>query len=405
MDFPFSMWNYNSLENFGHVGDADMDELSVWKQCGLNIPCLPRFSVKNIDPSEIIPILDRAESLGLKLIANINELMYPSVNDYGEEGYRALCREVYSKIRHPALFGLFIGDEPNGAKAFSNCMTAMRIQREEMPELSPWVNFHTDMDSVDPSEFGGLSFREWLKKAAAESGFRIFSYGHYGQVAGEEGIDSYFRNLKALSEAAEEAGVELWNTQLSSAHHVFRIPNEYDFTWQITTAAACGSRGIVWFRFYDRLAGPNYHGSPVDEYGNLTEQYYRLLRSQRKFNDHWGRLIMSLHHEKTFINPSLGGYPEFGPGCHPVIDRIEANSPAVISFFSDDKYEYLVLVNASQKTDGVYKIFFDDSYILEELLFNGEESNPYDYGNTELSWDGLWLYPGQMAIYRIRAKN
>ncbi|MBO4355605.1 MAG: hypothetical protein J5850_01980, partial [Clostridia bacterium] len=248
-------------------------------------------------------------------------------------------------------------------------------------------------------------FREWLKKAAEEAGFRIFSYGHYGQVAGEEGIDSYFRNLKALSEAAEYAGVEMWNTQLSSAHHVFRIPGEYDFMWQITTAAACGSRGIFWFRFYDRLAGPNYHGSPIDEYGNLTEQYYRLLRCQRKFNDHWGELIMSLRHVKTYINPSMGGYPEFRSGCHPAIDRIESNAPAVISFFRDDKYEYLVLVNASQKTDGVYKIFFSDNYLPEELLFNGAECDPYNYGNTELSWDGLWLYPGQMAIYRIKEKE
>ncbi|MBO4356080.1 MAG: hypothetical protein J5850_04425, partial [Clostridia bacterium] len=156
MYFPFSMWNYNSLENFGRVGDVEMDELSVWKRCGLNYPCLPHFSIKNTDLSTIIPILDRAESLGLKLILNIYELMYPFVHDYGEEGYRSLCRKVYSELRHPALFGLFIGDEPNGAQAFSDCVTAMRIQREEMPELSPWVNFHTDMDSVDPSEFGGL---------------------------------------------------------------------------------------------------------------------------------------------------------------------------------------------------------------------------------------------------------
>ena len=407
MKFPFSMWNYNRFEDFGHVGDTDMDELAVWNRCGLTVPCLPRISCSETDPAVLVPLLDRAGSLGMRLIAHIDELTYPGVIRFGEDKYRALCREVYAKIRHPALFGLFIGDEPNGAASFSSCITAMRIQREEMPELSPWVNFHTDMDAVDPAEFGGLTFREWLKKAAEEADFRIFSYGHYGQVAGEGGIDSYFRNLKALSEAADAAGVELWNTQLSSAHHVFPVPTEYQFLWQITTAAACGSRGIVWFRFYDRLAGPNYHGSPVDEYGNLTEQYCRLLRCQRKFNDHWGETIMGLRHEKTYLNPSRGGYPAFGPGCHPLIERIDANAPAVISFFRDEEgAEHLVLVNASQTKDGVYKIFFDrERVLLEELLYNGADRSPYEYGNTDAGWDGLWLYPGQMAIYRITERD
>ena len=186
MKFPFSMWNYNRFEDFGHVGDADLDELAVWNRCGLTVPCLPRISCKDTDPAVLVPLLDRAGSLGMKLIVHISELTYPGVAHYGPDKYRALCREVYGKIRHPALFGLFIGDEPNGAAAFSSCIIAMRIQREEMPDLSPWVNFHTDMDAVDPTEFGGLTFREWLKKA----GFRIFSYGHYGQVAGEGGINS-----------------------------------------------------------------------------------------------------------------------------------------------------------------------------------------------------------------------
>jgi hypothetical protein len=61
-----------------------------------------------------------------------------------------------------------------------------------------------------------------------------------------------------------------------------------------------------------------------------------------------------------------------------------------------------VLVNASQTKDGVYKIFFDRERVqLEELLYNGAEQNPYEYGNTDVGWDGLWLYPGQMEIYRI----
>ena len=69
MKFPFSMWNYNRFEDFGHVGDVDMDELAVWNRCGLTVPCLPRISCKDTDPALLVPLLDRAGSLGMKLIA------------------------------------------------------------------------------------------------------------------------------------------------------------------------------------------------------------------------------------------------------------------------------------------------------------------------------------------------
>ena len=102
MKFPFSMWNYNRFEDFGHVGDVDMDELAVWNRCGLTVPCLPRISCKDTDPALLVPLLDRAGSLGMKLIVHIDELTYPGVIRFGEDKYRTLCREVYEKIRHPA---------------------------------------------------------------------------------------------------------------------------------------------------------------------------------------------------------------------------------------------------------------------------------------------------------------
>ena len=102
MKFPFSMWNYNRFEDFGHVGDADMDELAVWNRCGLTVPCLPRISCKDTDPAVLVPLLDRAASLGMKLIAHIDELTYPGVTRFGEDRYRTLCRKSMrrSAIQH-----------------------------------------------------------------------------------------------------------------------------------------------------------------------------------------------------------------------------------------------------------------------------------------------------------------
>ncbi len=221
------------------------------------------------------------------------------------------------------------------------------------------------------------------------------------------GIEYYFKALKPLIEVAEPANVDVWGSILLSAHYHFRVPTEYDIMWQITTAAACGCRGMVGFRFYDRTLGPNYHGSPVDEYGNKTEQYYKLLRCQRRFADHFGELIMSLKRQNTyFIGTQRGSYPIFGAGSHYAINGIRANEDAIVSFFkAEDGTEYLCLVNASQVNDGVYKIDFDpEKYSLIEVLCNGKVESPYELATTDDPWDGYWLYPGQMAMFRIDAK-
>ena len=54
-----------------------------------------------------------------------------------------------------------------------------------------------------------------------------------------------------MVDAADKAGVDLWLTPLSSAHHVYRPSSEFKYMMQITTAAAMGIKGLTWFRLYD----------------------------------------------------------------------------------------------------------------------------------------------------------
>lgn len=396
--FPIGFWNYNRIEDF------PPDEVNVWADCGITVTMAPRFVYGKDDPDKMLAMLDAAEKRDLKLILWIEGLESEYCSQLGEEKYRERCVEIINRFRHPALYGFFIGDEPSDKKAFECCWNAVKIQRETAPELKPYLNLHTNMDDTPPEQFGGRTFRTWLKDFAADTGVSVFSYGHYDQMWDENGVDSYYRNLKALNEAAKGAGVDVWNTMLSSAHYMFRIPTEYELMWQITTAASCGSRGIVWFRFYDRPHGQNYHGSPVDEYGNKTETYYNMLRANRRFQDHFGKLIMKLHHKASyFTGKKYGGFDMLEYKKHPVIDYVRSTEQALVSFFTDDDgYEYLILVNSSMKNPGVYRPEFDrEKYKLEKYTFNGEQVSEYSEGKSEEHWDGEWLYPGQMCIYRI----
>ena len=397
--FPISFWNYR------YVGEGmTPDEVFVWADLGLTVSMAPKVHSDLHEKDELIRYLDNAEKAGIKLIVWVEGLEYDHLRDKGEEWYRDLCVRAYDTFRHPALYGFYAGDEPGGVENFRAAWNAVRIQKEVAPELNPFLNLHTCMDDVDPAEFEGRTFRQWLKEFAKETGFKIFSYGHYDQVWNDFGVESYFRNIKALREAADAAGVDVWNTVLSSAHYMFRIPTEYEFVWQVNVSAALGARGIVWFRLYDRPHGPNNHGSPIDEYNNRTPTYIPFLHANRRFQDQFGKLLMKLKfREAFFAKENHGGFKTLPFGYHPVIRTVRSTVEAVVSFFNDaDGNEFMVVVNASMDTPGVFRPEFDrEKHKLYDVMFNGAALVEYTAGKSEEHWDGAWLYPGQMMIFKI----
>ncbi|MBR7032685.1 MAG: hypothetical protein IKI03_03530 [Clostridia bacterium] len=397
--FPISFWNYR------YLGEGmTPDEVSVWADLGLTVSMAPKIHADLVGKEELLQYLDNAEKAGIKLILWVEGLEYNHIRSHGEQWYRDLFTRAYQTFRHPALYGFYAGDEPSGVENFRASWKAIAIQREIAPDLNPYLNLHTCMDDVAPEEFEGRTFRQWLKELAAATGFKTFSYGHYDQVWNDFGVESYYRNIKALREASDAAGVDVWVTLLSSAHYMFRIPTEYEFVWQVNVSAALGARGIVWFRLYDRPHGPNYHGSPIDEYGNKAPTYIPFLHANRRFQDHYGKLLMKLKfREAFFAKENHGGFETLPFGYHPVVKTVRATEEAVISFFNDkDGGEYMVMVNASMDTPGVFRPEFDrEAHSLKEVMFNGAALVPYGLGTSEAHWDGAWLYPGQMIIYKI----
>ena len=400
--YPFSVWNYNIR------GDFEPTEVDVWAECGLTVTMTERTFYGEHDITTLVPFLDRANEKGIKLIFNIVGLTNDDYVKIGEEEYERRFAEVYEIVKgHPALYGFYVGDEPTTKEMIDASVACLRIQKRIAPELRPYINIQGASPFFETEVFSGKTFKEWLYDVAAETGFSNFSFSQYEQMNDDAGIDFYFDSIKNLVEAADPANVDVWGCLLLSAHYHFRVPSEYDIMWQITTSAACGCRGMNWFRFYDRAHGPNYHGSPVDEYGYKTEQYYKLLRCQRRFNDHYGELLMSLKRQSTyFMGKQRADYPMFGADTHDYVEMIKAEREAIVSLYkAEDGTEYMVLVNADQKKDGVFKIYFDrEKCNLVEVLFNGTKDLPYHYGNTKDHWDGQWLYPGQMCIYRIDKK-
>ncbi len=383
--FPIGTWFYHPADAF------PPQEVDIWHNCGLTCTFSPKIVFGKDDPASIIPFLDRAASYNMKLIAYVFNL---------EDGnYRENFKSVYNVLKgHPALAGFFVKDEPSTREEIDKAIEYLRIQKEIAPELEPYLNLQGSTHAIDNvHQYGSM---DNLMQHIASTGAKHICFDAYTQTINYDAIDFFFSDVIPTVEAAEHNGIEPWVTPICTAHYAYQIPTEYMINWQINVSAACGCRGIMWFRYYDRDISINYHGSPIDQYHNLTDHYYMMLRAQKTFNDHFGELMLKLRHKRTYcLGRHYTDVPYFEKGCHDLIP-MENYLDSIIGFFEDENgTEYMAVVNASYNESNRWPMSFDpEKCTVTMLTFNGKheevmESKPDD--------DTTFLYPGQMNLFRI----
>jgi len=390
--FPMGAWVYNPITDF------TPDEVDVWADMGLTVTMCG--TVKYDEAELVLPFLDRAKERDIKLIAWVSGIGNPRSD---EAGYKARFKELYeNKLKkHPALYGFFIGDEPGNPDAVEYVIAEMKAQKEVAPELHPYINLMGSTYSRR-NIFPGKTYPEFITDFKERTACESFCFDIYDQTINDGGVTNFYATLKAQNEAANAAGIDCWATLLSSAHWSYRIPTEYQFMWAISHSAALGCKGIMWFRLYDREIAPEYHGSPIDEFGFKTEQYNKLMRCQKRFQEHFGEIMLGLHWKKAYLTgfPRMS-YTMFNEYCHDVIKSIDVFERGVISFFEDDNgNEYFALVNAEMVQPTHFDFVYDNTKAnIVELERNGKVESRV--GRRYATAD---LYPGQMLLFRIDRK-
>ncbi len=389
--FPFGAWVYNSVNEF------TPDEVDVWADMGLTVTM---SSIAGYDEAEkLLPFLDRAQERDIQLIVWVTGIG----NANNEDEYKARFKELYEvKLqKHPAIYGFFIGDEPGNPAAVEYVIKEMKAQKEVAPNLNPYINL---MGGTFEHRhiFPGKKYPEFITDFMTRNGCDEFCFDIYDQTINDGGVTNFYRCMKAQNEAAVAAGVNCWATLLSSAHWSYRIPTEYQFMWAITHAAALGCKGIVWFRLYDKAIAPEYHGSPIDEFGYKTEQYNMLMRCQRRFQDQFGQIMLDLNWKKTYLTgfPRMS-YTMFNEHCHDVVKSLDLFERGVISFFEDaEGKEYFALVNAEMTQPTHFDLTYDSSK-ADVVMIERNGSIQHKLGEYG---EPLDAYPGQMLLFRIDRK-
>lgn len=342
-----------------------------------------------------------------------------STGDYrrmGEELYCSEFKKFYEEAleRHPAVYGFLVGDEPGDAYWFEATRKVIILMKRIHPELNPYINFAGRTGpSFGPNEFGGKDLVQWLKDLKAEAGDFLHTYDQYSQVINDGGGTSiYFNECIKNAGASEAAGITPIACLICSAHWVFRpVQPVYGINWQISTAAACGYKGVNWFRLCDSHNDPNYHAYPIDAFGNKTELYYDVLRAQKTFSLHYGEIFMHLKRKSTFLfgeDRERGTYPRFDENSHEIIKNVTSSwEESMISFFEHDETgeEYFCVVNLSRQNYENYNFFGDkEKYSIYRVLQNGKKQSRVPLFGPGEGYENFYLYPGQLELFRIVKK-
>ena len=404
--FPIGFWNYT------RTGQLGTEAVHDWKDLGMSFAMSPEFNPAEDDKGVMLAMLDECEKTGLKMIICDSRVRWNGAST-DPDGYRARFRAAYEDFgRHVACMGFHIGDEPMDETSFADCIEANRIQLEIAPELAPFVNFLPYWDGIEQSILHTDTFEEWAERMARDGQLRLLSYDCYTQMNPEEaGTDQYFKNLRKFASAAEASGIPVWTTLLSVGHFRYREPNENDLRWQLSTAAACGCKGIMWFFIYMRAPHANYRRSPIDEFWERTETFGWLSRVNRNFQHRYGRFFIGAKLKKTFmIGKAYGGYPLLD-GSHgdPLLLDVTSGEglPGIVSLYELDGEKYICIVNNTPFESGTFTMHFGKELKkLERVEWDGMRDVKlfhHDAIYTENEKEiiaGDWFCPGQMQVYR-----
>lgn len=406
--FPIGFWNYPSIDTL------EISEVKLWADCGMTVTMSPTLPIRPDTIEKLRAMLDECQKYGIQLIIRDQRLLWDGASD-DPESYRAKFRQSMQDFgHHPATHGFFVGDEPMTDKQFADCKAALRIQREEAPQLVAFLNFVPYFEGIEDRLFGGRSFEDWAREFVEQSHCQMLSYDCYTQLnPEEEGTDTYFLNLNKFTAATRAAGIPLRTTLLSVGHYRYRVPTEDDLRWQFNTAVASGCKGIDWFFFYG-INTRNYRNAPINQYREKTIAYDWMSLLHRNFHDEYGELMMSLSLKRCFhFVKAYGGYPLFPENSHPLVRRVfsDHNVPGIISFFEDNQgREYIVLVNNSPFESDLFKLAISPSAAhVYNLRKNGADAQDmrlfhhdayYSADAVEIQ-AGVYLAPGQMEVFRI----
>lgn len=378
-EYKISFWNY---ERTG-VWD-EKKAVRDWKEAGINLAMTFELS-ETEDKSRMIKLLDECEKANVKAIVCDERTTYYALNEKGEEKFREGVKSAVADFgSHPAVYGFHVGDEPDKT-TWESAKTAFKIVREACPSLNPFINMNPTWLTPDFKDVMGTDIDGYKKNLidfVRETGSKMISFDAYTQCSctkKEFGKGEFIRNLQLFSDVAKQTGTELFVSVLSAGHWNYRVPNEDDIRWQISTSVAHGATGIFWFLFYQRFLDENYRGMPINLFGERTHAYDVLSYENRVFMKYYAEKLKDCKLDEVSYHGEAYGKPFKGDNELRSVENVVNDCTICISrWIKDGGKRAYTFVNEDMELPARINVKFGGAFEKQSRM--------------------LWLAPGQ-TIY------
>ncbi len=363
LEIPFiiSYWDGPPKE------ETTLDRYREIAECGFNV-AMPAIEAETdwnntsggLGVAQNRKILDLCQQVGLKAMIWAG---MPSEGDFRKPSpeqlpaIRTYLDDMMATFSaHPALLGYVLADEP-GIPKFERLGIIHDYLSKKDPSHLHYINLFPNYASAEG--LGTPDYEEHVARYIETVKPTLVSWDHYRQIFGDEGDESfYWKNLEIVRRQSLKAGLPYIQIICSLKHFGYRECSEADLRWQVYTSLAYGSRGILYYTYWD-VASLAWAGAPA----------IMSLDGKRDIKYDY---VKRINHRIARLGPTLlkvtstGAYCT-GPlpvGAQPLAPdapiRNAEGGPMLIGCFADaGGTRYILPVNRSFKDDMTARLALD----------------------------------------------
>ncbi len=367
-EFKLGFWNYLQ------VGVLPTNIVDKWVDIGCNLFMSFRFQEGISKKEDMIALLDKAHSVGKKVIINDSRNEYLRLKTMSREEFRKGVQESIKDFgSHPATYGFYGGDEPfkDQEENFSYTMSLLK-------ELSPNLHHYGNLLPY----WSGLLWEEGekdredsyylnkIEKIVKDGNLDILAFDQYTQCYDEtadqkDGIKKYFLGMANFLKVSRKYNIPLYVSLLAIEHFNYREPSEHDIRWQIHTCATMGAKGVIWFYFHTDNNDVDFFNPPfLGEKALITPMYGKIQRQQYLFNERYKKTFDNIEVERFyFLNDDIGKEYRFDASKEELIERLDVKYKdrlalvSIAHYLDNPNKKIAIVMNCDQKFTNAFSLY------------------------------------------------
>jgi hypothetical protein len=292
-------------------------------------------------------------------------------------------------VKHPALLGFAMRDEPSAKDIADLGKWAARLQSVDKKKLT-YVNLFPNAASGD--QLGGGVYADYIKRYFTDFPAQFISFDHY-PGSSKTYDTTWYDNLAVVSQAARENKKPMWAFVLSCGVDAWK-PTLASMRQEAYTDLAFGAQVIEYFTFwtaYDPRC--NLGDGPMLKDGKRGPIYDLVKTLNQEITSLWPVFEKSKILDMGTANVTVPGVAAYKPRS-PVAELKADGRGALVALHANQKREFLVVVNRSNDAAMALDLKFDGKRAISSV---DKQATLHPIADSKAAQ--VIVEPGDVAIF------